>query len=135
MNFKSKSSFLVLSLLVIIGLYAGYRYFSTTQVYNVLPKTTTLNLKNKNAVYLLEKHAQQGGVYQLEMTFQGRLSDNITVHLSKDGIVGLQSIRIKKGNVKTSFIARWENDNAYLLIENPIQSENQLELEYQFVSE
>ncbi|MCO5260966.1 MAG: hypothetical protein M9916_12555 [Crocinitomicaceae bacterium] len=100
-----------------------------------MTQSIDIDLGTKNKVYLIEKHKEQGKVYQLELTFSGKLSDNITVYLSNDGVSGTQSIRIKNGKVNTSFASRWDKNQAYLLIENPYNSTSKLALEYQFVTE
>jgi len=122
----------ILGLLVVLFLI--YRYGFQTRYLNIVPQTTLLHLIDTNQVLLLEKHPEQKNIAQLELSVSGKLSDNITLYLSPNGLHAGTSIRLKKGNVKTSFITKWKNDRAYIFVENPHASENKLTIEYQFVS-
>jgi len=132
---RTKNYQSVFIIILIVGLFLLYRYGFGVRFFNVLPQTTKIELREQNQTILIEKHSQQGNIHQLELTITGKLSDNITLYLSKDGVSGYTSIRIKKGKVKTSFIAKWTYDTAYILIENPYKARNTLNIEYQFITQ
>lgn len=134
MNRQNRSwIYLVIGLVVLI-VFGIYRYGFQDRYYNLLSTTTSIDLAIKNKVYLIEKHPNQGNITQLELQIKGKLSDNITIYLSKDGVTPITSIRIKKGKIETAFIAAWHDDKAYLIIENPYNSTSRLDLEYQFIA-
>lgn len=131
---RSKRSVFIISLLLLVSVFGIYYLNFKDRFYNIITKSIEIDLRKKNTAYLIEKHQEQNDVYLLEISFKGRLSDNITAYLSEDGINPLKSIRIKNGKVNTTFMTNWSNEKAYLLIENPNNSINKLEVEYQFVS-
>lgn len=121
---------------IFIILFVTYRYGFEQRYLNISTQTAIINLQEtSNKAVLIEKHPEQKSITQVELRIKGKLSDNITLYLSEDGISSITSIRIKQGKVDTSFISRWSKDKAYILIENPNDSKSTLEMEYQFISE
>lgn len=131
---RSRKSVFIISLLLLATIFGLYYINNKDRFYNIITQSTEIDLNRKNTVYLIEKHPEQNVVYCLEIGFKGKLSDNITVYLSEDGINGLKSIRIKNGKVNTTFMTDWYLEKAYLIIENPNNSTNKMKVEYQFVS-
>lgn len=131
---RSQKSVFIISLLLLTTIFGFYYINNKDRFYNIITQSTEIDLNRKNSVYLIEKHPEQNAIYRLEIGFKGKLSDNITVYLSEDGINGLKSIRIKNGKVNTTFMTDWSLEKAYLIIENPNNSTNKMEVEYQFVS-
>lgn len=119
---------------VFILLFVVYRYGFEDRYLNIATQTAVVDLSLSNRAILIEKHKNQKNIVQLELRIRGKLSDNITLHLSEDGINSRTSIRIKNGKIDTSFLTNWSREKAYILIENPDSSTSQLEIEYQFVS-
>jgi hypothetical protein len=119
---------------VFILLFVVYRYGFEDRYLNIATQTAVVDLSLSNRAILIEKHKNQKTIVQLELRIRGKLSDNITLHLSEDGINSRTSIRIKNGKIDTSFLTNWSREKAYILIENPDSSTSQLEIEYQFVS-
>lgn len=121
-------------LLALVLIFVTYRYGFSERFHNLSTQTAVLDLSQQNKVILIEKHAEQGQIINLELRVSGKLSDNITIYLSEDGIASSTSIRIKKGKVDTSFLSKWNRDKAYILIENMNDSKSKLELDYQFLT-
>jgi len=121
-------------LLAVVLIFVTYRYGFSERFHNLSTQTAVLDLSQQNKVILIEKHAEQGQIINLELRVSGKLSDNITIYLSEDGIASSTSIRIKKGKVDTSFLSKWNKDKAYILIENMNDSKSKLELDYQFLT-
>lgn len=121
---------------IFIILFITYRYGFEQRYLNISIQTAVINLQEtNNKAILIEKHPEQKEITQIELRIKGKLSDNITLYLSEDGISSVTSIRIKQGKVDTSFIFKWIKDKAYILTENPNDSKSILELDYQFISE
>ena len=121
-------------LLAVVLIFVTYRYGFSERFHNLSTQTAVIDLSQQNKVILIEKHAEQGQIINLELRVSGKLSDNITIYLSEDGIASSTSIRIKKGKVDTSFLSKWNKDKAYILIENMNDSKSKLELDYQFLT-
>lgn len=121
--------------IVLIMLFLVYRYGFQERYMNISTQTAVIDLSIPNRVILIEKHPEQKAITQLELRIKGKLSDNITFHLSKDAITSSTSIRLKNGKLDTSFLTQWSQDKAYIMIENPDLSKSQLEVDYQFISE
>lgn len=121
-------------LLAVVLIFVTYRYGFSERFHNLSTQTAAIDLSQQNKVILIEKHAEQGQIINLELRVSGKLSDNITIYLSEDGIASSTSIRIKKGKVDTSFLSKWNRDKAYILIENMNDSKSKLELDYQFLT-
>lgn len=121
-------------LLAVVLIFVTYRYGFSERFHNLSTQTAVIDLSQQNKVILIEKHAEQGQIINLELRVSGKLSDNITIYLSEDGIASSTSIRIKKGKVDTSFLSKWNRDKAYILIENMNDSKSKLELDYQFLT-
>lgn len=119
---------------ILIILFVVYRYGFENRYLNLATQTAVIDLSQTNRAILIEKHNNQQNIVQLELRVRGKLSDNITLHLSEDGIHSRTSIRIKNGKTDTSFLTKWSQGKAYILIENPDSSTSQLEIEYQFIS-
>lgn len=121
---------------IFIILFITYRYGFEQRYLNISTQTAIIDLQETaNKAILIEKHSEQKSITQIELRIKGKLSDNITLHLSENGIVSITSIRIKQGKVDTSFISRWTKGKAYILVENPNDSKSTIEIEYQFISE
>jgi uncharacterized protein YuzE len=120
---------------ICVILFVTYRYGFEQRYLNISTQTAIIDLQNTNKAVLIEKHPEQKKIHQLELRIKGKLSDNITLHLSENGVLSATSIRIKQGKVDTSFLSRWSTDKAYILIENPNESKSTLEVDYQFISE
>ncbi len=120
---------------VLVILFLVYRYGFEERYLNINTQTAIIDLAVPNKVILLEKHPDQKTITQLELRIKGKLSDNITFHLSRDAVNSSTSIRLKNGKLDTSFLTKWSQDNAYIIIENPDLSTSQLEVDYQFISE
>lgn len=135
MKSNKKGKIYLLTIVLVVVLFLVYRFFMTDRFFNVQPQSTTINLEDSKSAFLIEKHPEQGTVASLELVIRGNLSDNITLYLSEDGLQSSTAIRIKNGKVNTSYVTKWKLDQAYLLFENPDESNSQLEIEYQFVSE
>lgn len=121
-------------LLAIVLIFVTYRYGFSDRFHNLSTQTAVLDLSQRRKVILIEKHAEQGNIVELELRVSGKLSENITINLSEDGLNSSTSIRIKKGKIDTSFITKWKSDKAYILLENPNESKSKIELEYQFLT-
>lgn len=134
MRSRSRGFIYILTFGLLILMFVIYRYGFPDRYLNISPQTTMIDLSQKNKAILIEKHSEQGRIEKLELTFKGKLSDNITLHLSEDARSSVSSIRLKEGKVSTSFVTGWSKDKAYILIENPSSSESLLELDYQFIS-
>jgi len=131
----SKNYLSLITIAVFGVLFLLYRYGFKERYFNVIPQTVEIYLAQQNKAVLIEKHAQQQKVQQLELSIRGNLSDNITLYLSPDGLNATSSIRLKKGKkINTAFITPWNVDKAYILIDNPNHSKNTLIVEYQFVA-
>lgn len=135
MKSKSRSFIYIATGSLLLLFFLVYRYGFEERYLNFSTQTTVIDLSYKNNAYLIEKHPKQGNIAELELEIKGKLSDNITLHLSKDGVTAFTSIRLKKGKLNTSFLIKWQTDNAYVLVENPHHSKSKLEMNYQFVSE
>lgn len=135
MQSKSRGTIYLVTIGVFLLLFVIYRFGFKDRYLNMSTKTTIVDLSIPNRSYLIEKHADQSKIKHLELQIKGKLSENITLYLSTDGVQSGTSIRIKKGKVDTSFRTKWSGDNAYILIENLHESKSQLEIEYQFVTE
>lgn len=120
---------------VLILLFLVYRYGFEERYLNISTQTAMIDLSIPNKVILIEKHPEQKTITELELRIKGKLSDNITFHLSRDAVSSSTSIRLKNGKLDTSFLTKWNQDNAYIIIENPNLSKSQLEVDYQFISE
>lgn len=120
---------------IFIILFVTYRYGFEQRYLNISTQTAIINLQESNKAVLIEKHPEQKDITQIELRIKGKLSDNITLYLSENGISSVTSIRVKQGKVDTSFISRWTKDKAYILVENPNDSKSTIEVEYQFISE
>lgn len=135
MQSKSRGTIYLITIGIFILLFVIYRFGFKDRYLNVSSKTATIDLSIPNRSYLIQKHAEQSTVKQLELSVRGKLSDNVILYLSTDAVQSGVSIRLKKGKLDTSFKTNWTNDQAYILIENPNESKSQLEIEYQFVTE
>ncbi len=135
MQSKSRGTIYLVTIGVFILLFVIYRFGFKDRYLNVSSKTATIDLSISNRSYLIQKHAEQSTVKQLELRVRGKLSDNVTLYLSTDAVQSGVSIRLKKGKLDTSFRTNWTSNQAYILIENPNESKSQLEIEYQFVTE
>lgn len=134
MKSRSRTWIYLLIAGIFIILFVTYRYGFEQRYLNISTQTAIIHLQEINKAVLIEKHAEQKDIVQIELRIKGKLSDNVTLYISEDGISSVTSIRIKQGKVDTSFISRWTKDKAYILIENPTDSKSTLEIEYQFIS-
>jgi len=135
-NARHSKNYLALAIIFLMGgVFATYRYGFKDRFFNVLPQTIEIPLNEKYQVFRIEKHTQQNNIRQLELNITGKLSENIALYISKDGIRGATAIRIKKGKINTSFTAKWMQDHAYILIDNPFYAKNTLNIEYYFIAD
>lgn len=135
MKSRSGSFIYILTFGLLLSLFLIYRYGFKDRFFNISTQTTTIDLSLHDKAFLIEKHAEQGEISQLELRITGKLSDNISLHLSENALTARTSIRLKKGKIDTSFLTRWSKDHAYILIENPAFSKSRIEIDYQFVTE
>ncbi len=131
---QSRGFVYILTFGLLILLFLIYRYGFSDRYLNISTQTAVMDLSQSEKAILIEKHPEQGQVQQLELTIKGKLSDNITLHLSENAISSVSSIRLKAGKLNTSFLTGWAKDKAYILIENPTSSTSRLEVDYQFIS-
>lgn len=134
MRSTTRGTLYIITFGLVLLIFIGYRYGFKDRYFNLMSSTTTIDLRSSDKAILIEKHPEQQSISKLELTIRGKLSDNITLYLSEDAKNTAISIRIKAGKVNTAYVSNWNKDVAYLLIDNPNQSNSQLEVEYQFVS-
>ena len=80
---------------IFIILFVTYRYGFEQRYLNISTQTAIINLQESNKAVLIEKHPEQKDITQIELRIKGKLSDNITLYLSENGISSVTSIRVK----------------------------------------
>jgi hypothetical protein len=133
---KSTSSFYTIAAVAVIALlFLVYRFGFSNRFYNLYTQSTLINLSKGNHTFLIEKHKNQKQIIRLELTFKGKLSDNITLNFATSPQDNNPTvIRLKEGDLDASFLLSWPSDLAYISIENPSNSTSCVELEYQFIT-
>lgn len=130
---KNKITFFTLLTVCIfvVGGYFIYEKMIKEKIANITPQTLKINNLKDPKIYALSKHKDQTGIFQLDMHFDGKAEDYITIYLGPERTVFTTQIRLKKGEIATSHINEWHSDSAFLRIESAKGGE--LEVGYQFI--
>lgn len=115
----------------VVGGYFVYEKMIKGKIDSIASKSLKINSLKDPKIYSLSKHENQSNIFQLELHFNGKAEDYITIYLGPQRTVFTTQIRLKKGTIETSNIHDWYSDSAFMRIESDKGGE--LEVEYQFI--
>ena len=128
MNRSYRSILLVLLLGALVGL--GVWWWQTQ--YGVR-RYVLSDVSREQFIELTARPEQSGSVYALELTFSGRISEEVMLEIGFAGNPGYIRKRIKPGTVQTTFHREWYHDHCLIHFRPPENATGNLEISYQFI--
>lgn len=100
---------------------------------NISVQTIEIDCRNNPQKVILSKHPEQSGIFQLEVSIDGKSTKNLNLQIGPNERQIVSDMRIKNGDIESAYVIDWYTDSAYIHIESDKKNTGKLTISYQFI--